>query len=93
MGIFWVVIIVGGNFSGGNCPGGSYPGWEFSEWELSEWELSWMGIFQVRVILGGNLPRCEFSGWELSGSNHLGGSFPSSLRAPMYFLKSNSCQP
>ena len=30
MGIFWVVIIVGGDFPGGNCPGGSYPGWEFS---------------------------------------------------------------
>ena len=76
------LVIVGGNFSGG-----SYPGWE-----LSEWELSWVGIFQVEVILGGNFPRREFSGWELSGSNHLGGSFPSSLRAPMYFLKSNSCQ-
>ena len=30
VGIFWVVIIVGGDFPGGNCPGGSYPGWEFS---------------------------------------------------------------
>ena len=29
VGIFWVVIILGGNVPGGNFPGGSYPGWEF----------------------------------------------------------------
>ena len=57
----------GGSFSGGNFLGGSYPGWEFSRWELS-----WVGIFQVGVILGGNFPggsypRWGFSGWELSG--------------------------
>ena len=46
VGIFWVVIILSGNFLGRNCPGGSYPGWEFSGWELS-----WVGIF-----LGGNCP-------------------------------------
>ena len=88
----------GGIFLGGNCPGGSYPGWEFSGWELCSWELSWVEILWMGVILGGNFPRCEFSGWYLSGGNHpggnfLGGSFPSTLRAPMYFLKSNSCQP
>ena len=62
MGIFWMVIILGGNFpdgncpgrsypgcefSGGNCLGESYPGWEFSGWELSWWELSCMGIFLI----------------------------------------------
>ena len=30
MGIFWMVIILGGNFPDGNCPGRSYPGCEFS---------------------------------------------------------------
>ena len=31
LGIFGVIIILGGNFSGENFPGGSYPGWKFSE--------------------------------------------------------------
>ena len=36
--IFWLVIILGVNFSGGNCLGGICPEWEFSGWELSGWQ-------------------------------------------------------
>ena len=54
VGIFWVVIILGGNFPGGNCLGESYPGLKFSEWELSGWELSWAGFFQGGNFPGGN---------------------------------------
>ena len=45
------------NNPGGNFPGGSYPGWE----------LSWLGVFQVGVILAGNFPGGSYPGWELSG--------------------------
>ena len=59
---------------------------------FSRWELSWVGIFQVGVILGGNFPgwNCpggsypewELSGWELSwvriffGEGFPGGNCP-----------------
>ena len=64
----------GGYFPGGNFPGGSFPEWEFSWWELSRgefsaWEISWVGIVQVRLILGENFLWWKFSGWELSGGN------------------------
>ena len=29
MGIFWVVIVLGGDFLGGNCPDGILPGGSF----------------------------------------------------------------
>ena len=61
MGIFWMVIILGGNFPGGNCSGRSYPGWEFSGgnclggsypgWEFSGWELSWWELSCMRIFL------------------------------------------
>ena len=74
--IFWVVIILGGNFPDGNCPCGSYLSGNILDGNCPRWELSCVGIFWVGVILGGNFLGWNCPGWDFLDANCPGASYP-----------------